>query len=95
MLVPQLLLEILEDLNSAEFHVFTWYLSLDILENCKPIPKARLENKTRMETVDLILQSYREVLAVTITAEILRKMQNNKAAEELTSRYSGTQVFDP
>uniref|UniRef100_A0A3Q3WCN0 Pyrin domain-containing protein n=1 Tax=Mola mola TaxID=94237 RepID=A0A3Q3WCN0_MOLML len=78
------LLPILEDLNSGEFRMFTWYLSLDILENCKPIPKGRLENKIRVETVDLILQSYREELAVMITAEILRKMQNNKAAEALT-----------
>ena len=94
MRVPVLLLEILDGLNFEELHRFKWYLSQDIVENCKPIPKACLENTAREETVDLLLRSYREELAVKITAEILRMMQNNKAAEELTSRYSG-KMFDP
>lgn len=89
MLVQELLLEILEDLDDEQFRMLKWYLSLKILESCKPIPKSCLQNASRPDTVDRITESYREELAVTITVEILRKIRNNKAADELQSRYAG------
>lgn len=89
MLVPELLLETLEELQNEEFRTLKWYLSQNILESCKPFPKSHLQNASRTDTVDKIIDSYREELAVNITVEILRKMRNNRAAEELKSRYAG------
>lgn len=89
MLVPELLLDILEDLKSDEFQLFKWYLSHAILENCKPIPKSHLEDASRANTVNKLMESYREEMAVKISVEILKKMSNNLAAEELRSRYAG------
>lgn len=89
MLVEELLLEILQDLDDEQFERLKWHLSLKNLESCKPIPKYCLQNAIRTATVDKITESYTEELAVTVTVEILRKMGNNKAAEELQSRYAG------
>lgn len=89
MLVQELLLETLEDLDDEQFRMLKWYLSHKILESCKPIPKSYLQNASRLDTVDKITESYREELVVAITVEILRKIRNNKAADELQSRYAG------
>lgn len=89
MLVPELLLETLEHLNDDEFRKFKWYMSLDILEGCQPIPRSHLENASRTNTVDRLRESYREELAVIISIEVLKKMKNNMAAEQLQSKYGG------
>lgn len=89
MLVQELLLETLLDLDDEQFRMLKWLLSLNFLESCKPIPKSCLQNASRLDTVDKITESYGEELAVTITVEILRKIRNNKAADELQSRYAG------
>lgn len=89
MLVPELLLETLEHLNDDELRTLKWYLSLNILEGCQPIPRSRLQNASRTDTVDRLMESYREELAVIITIEVLKKMKNNMAAEQLKSKYEG------
>nr|XP_046228809.1 caspase b isoform X2 [Scatophagus argus] len=88
MLVKKLLLDTLEDLGGDDFRTFKWYLSMDILDGCRPIPKSRLENANLTETVDKITETYEEELAVKITAEILRKTYQNNAAQNLMSRYA-------
>lgn len=88
MLVAELLLKTLEDLLKAEFDEFKWFLSLDLLGGCQPIPRARLQDASRIQTVDKLLKSYGEDTAVKITAEVLKKMKMNKATEELMSSYS-------
>ncbi|KAL7404457.1 hypothetical protein ABVT39_015048 [Epinephelus coioides] len=90
MSVPQLLLETLEDLgDDADFEKFKWYLSMDILEGCKPIPKSCLGKAPRTNTVSRMTESYTKESAVKVTVEILRKMGNNNAAEKLKNRYAG------
>lgn len=88
MLVEELLLKILEDLLKADFDEFKWFLSLEILGSCAPIPRARLQDASRTDAVDKLLRSYGEETAVKITAEVLKKMRMNKAAEELTRLYA-------
>lgn len=83
MLVQDLLLRTLEDLDSTGFNTFKWHLSHPILEDCTPIPKARLEHAQRTDTVDRLMEYYGQRLAVNITVEALRKMNNNLAAEQL------------
>lgn len=88
MLVQDLLLGTLEDLDDAAFHAFKWHLSHRVLEECPPIPKARLEHAQRTDTVDRLTECYGERLAVSVTTEVLRKMRNNLAAEQLAIKYS-------
>ncbi|XP_049900336.1 uncharacterized protein LOC126390196 isoform X2 [Epinephelus moara] len=84
MSVPQLL----EDLGDDDFETLKWYLSMDILEGCKPIPKSRLGKAPRTDTVSRMIESYGEESAVKVTVEILRKMGNINAAEKLKNRYA-------
>lgn len=87
MLVPQLLFEKLQDLPNDDFETFKWYLSMKILDSCRPIPKSLLENKGRREIVSRMIDSYCEELAVKVTVEILRKMNVNNIADEIQSRF--------
>lgn len=89
MLVPELLLQTLEELLDVDFKTLKWYLSMTILESCKPIPKCRLETASRTQTVSCMTDSYGEESAVNITVEILRKMNNNNSAQMLKSAYAG------
>lgn len=83
MLVAELLLKILNDMLKEEFQTFKWFLTLDILENCDPIPRSQLQDTSRTEVVDKLLKSYGEETAVKMTAEVLKKMSMNKALQEL------------
>ncbi len=89
MAVPQLLLETMEDLLKKELEMLKWYLSLEILDGCKPIPRSRLERASRTDTVSKMIENYGEESAVNVTVAILRKMNFNTAAEELKSKYAG------
>lgn len=88
MLVEEMLLKILEDLLKEDFQTFKWYLTLDLLENCNPIPRAHLQDASRIEAVDKLLRSYSKETAVKITNEALRRMKMTKASEELMSLYT-------
>lgn len=88
MLVEELLLTVLEDLLKEEFHMFKWFLTLDMLEKCNPIPRANLQDASRIETVDKLLRSYGEETAVKLTDEVLKRMKMNKAAMELMRLYT-------
>lgn len=89
MLVQDLLLGTLEDLDSTGFNTFKWHLSHPTLEDCAPIPKARLEHAQRTDTVDRLLEYYGQRLAVNVAAEVLKKMKNNLAAEQLIKSAGG------
>lgn len=85
--VEDLLLETLEDLDSDDFDTFKWRLTHRVLEDCTPIPKARLDNAKRTDTVSTLMEYYMEK-AVNVTIEVLKKMKNNLAAEKLRSKYA-------
>lgn len=89
MAVEDLLLETLEDLNSEDFKTFKWRLTHRVLEECTPIPKARLDDAKRTDTVSALMEHYMEQSAVNVTIEVLKKMKNNLAAEKLRARYAG------
>ncbi|XP_067441407.1 caspase b-like [Thunnus thynnus] len=88
MAVPQLLLKTLDDLYDDDFSRFNWHLGTGVLAGCEPIPKSRLQNPHQTKTVDEMIRRYGEEMAVTITVEILRKMNNNYAAEKLKEAYA-------
>ncbi|KAF7644989.1 hypothetical protein LDENG_00212360 [Lucifuga dentata] len=88
MAVPQLLLETLENLDNDEFNTFKWYLSYAVLESCRPIARCHLESPARHDAVTKMIDSYGEKSAVEVTAEILKKINNNNAAQMLKKAYA-------
>lgn len=88
MSVEDLLLETLEGLDSDDFDTFKWRLTHRVLEDCPPVPKARLDNAKRTDTVSTLMEYY-VGKAVNVTIEVLKKMKNNLAAEQLRSKHAG------
>uniref|UniRef100_A0A3Q3LGW2 Pyrin domain-containing protein n=1 Tax=Mastacembelus armatus TaxID=205130 RepID=A0A3Q3LGW2_9TELE len=81
MLAQELLLESLENLRKDDFEKFKWYLSMKVLPDCKPIPESHLEDAERTKTVTVMIKSYGEDGAVSLTIETLKKIQNNNACD--------------
>ncbi|XP_028271160.1 pyrin-like [Parambassis ranga] len=93
--VPELLLGALEDLVDEDFKKFKWFLTLNILDSCAPIPKCRLEKASQFETVSKMIENYGEELAVDVTVQILTKMRMNSAAEELKKAHTARKTSAP
>lgn len=89
MLVPELLLEKLQDLTNEEYKYFKWFLAMKIVDSCKPIPKSKLEGQDRMDTVSCMIDSYGEATAVKVSVAILRKMGVNNIAHDLEGKFEG------
>eukprot|EP00064_Thunnus_orientalis_P019512 superscaffoldBa00004912_g19634 len=86
--LKKVLLECLEDLGSEDFKQFKWYLcQRGILEGFKAIPKCRLENADRMDTVDKMIKSYC-INAIKVTKIILGKINKNDLVEHLSHTIS-------
>ncbi|XP_045066652.1 NACHT, LRR and PYD domains-containing protein 6-like [Coregonus clupeaformis] len=82
--IKERLLAILEDLGSEELNKFKWHLTIDkLLDGFLHIPKCQLEKSERQDTVDQMVQKYRENGAVMITLEVLKRMSRNDLAEKL------------
>ncbi|KAM3624122.1 uncharacterized protein V6R79_019304 [Siganus canaliculatus] len=84
----QLLLETLEDLVNDDYETFKFYLSMKDVQDWKPIPKSSLEAASRTATVRKMIESYGADTAVSVTARILRTMNCNSLATDLTSKYT-------
>ncbi|XP_078127005.1 uncharacterized protein LOC144531008 [Sander vitreus] len=95
MQVQELLLETLDTLRKEDFKTLQWYLSMEVLAGCKPIPESHLEDASRTATIRKMIESYNEELAVKVTVEILKKMKNNYAAEKLENKYAGGKTAAP
>ncbi|KAM9492155.1 uncharacterized protein ACWYII_004110 isoform 2-T6 [Salvelinus alpinus] len=83
--VSYLLLGALAELVSEQLESFQWHLIHG--EGFTSIPGGQLENANRLVTVDRMVQQYHEEGAVKITLEILRKMRQNKMADELEKKF--------
>ncbi|TKS68590.1 Pyrin Marenostrin [Collichthys lucidus] len=88
MLVPQLLLDTLEELNEHDFTKFKWFLALNVWNNLKQMTKCYLESPHRHDAVSRMIESYGEEMAVGVTAEILKRMNHNNTAEKLKKAYT-------
>ncbi|KAM8772895.1 uncharacterized protein AB9X84_012654 isoform 1-T1 [Acanthopagrus schlegelii] len=89
MQAPLLLLDTLDELGADEFKRFLWNLSQPVLDGCQPIRRGHLVNADRQDAVSKMIDSYGEEMAVSVTAEILKRMNNNNAAEKLKKAYAG------
>ncbi|XP_042261365.1 NLR family CARD domain-containing protein 3-like [Thunnus maccoyii] len=84
----EVLLECLEDLRADDFKKFKWYLcQRGELEGFKTIPKSRLENADRMDTVDLMVKNYC-INTIKVTRMILGKINQNDLLERLSNTIS-------
>lgn len=79
------LLETLEDLADKELKTFKWYLQQDnFLKDLLPIPKSRLENADRPDTVDLMVHTYSHQ-CVEVAKKVLKRMRRNDLVERLSN----------
>uniref|UniRef100_A0A672GCZ4 B30.2/SPRY domain-containing protein n=1 Tax=Salarias fasciatus TaxID=181472 RepID=A0A672GCZ4_SALFA len=70
----EVLLKILDDLGSKDFKTFKWHLSQNVLfEGIKPIPKSKLEEADRLDTVDKMINTYSNH-SLEVTKIVLKKM---------------------
>lgn len=82
------LLEALEDLDNRELKTFKWYLQqADFLKDFPVIPKSRLETADRPDTVDLMVQTYRQQ-CVEVARKVLKRMKRNDLVESLSESES-------
>lgn len=95
MLVPELLLEKLQDLTNDDYKTFKWYLTMKIVDSCKPIPRSKLEGQDRMDTVSCMIDSYGEAIAVEVSVAILRKMNVNNIADDLQGEFEAVEGRTP
>lgn len=84
------LLETLEDLGAEDFEKFRWYLCQQgALEGFQRIKKCHLENASRENTVDHMIQTYSEH-AVTVATVVLEKIGRNDMVKTLSKTKIGT-----
>ncbi|KAK1900708.1 Caspase b [Dissostichus eleginoides] len=84
--LKQILFSTLEDLGKEDFKKFKWYLQQKYL-GFKGIPKSRLEDADRMDTVDQMFLNYC-VNTFKVTLIVLGEIQQNELKEELSKHPS-------
>lgn len=85
MAVMELLLETLMDLGDEELKIFKWFLQQEeILKDFPAIPKSHLKKADRMDTVDLIVQTYNKQF-VEVIKKVLTKINRNDLVQKLSN----------
>uniref|UniRef100_UPI003AAC1B5A protein NLRC3-like isoform X2 n=1 Tax=Centroberyx gerrardi TaxID=166262 RepID=UPI003AAC1B5A len=85
----RLLIKTLEDLGDEDFKKFKWELQQDdILEGLPAIPKSRLENADRRDTVDQMVQTYNKN-TLEVTKKVLMRINRNDLEQSLSNSSSG------
>ncbi|KAL6481189.1 hypothetical protein MHYP_G00092690 [Metynnis hypsauchen] len=82
---PEVLLYTLQSFGQEDLKTFQWHL-INGVEGFTSIQKALLEKADRHDTVDQMVQRYGHSRVVEITLAILKKMNQNQLAEELTTK---------
>ncbi|XP_070701424.1 E3 ubiquitin-protein ligase TRIM39-like [Pempheris klunzingeri] len=83
------LLNTLEELRDDEFKKFKWYLQQsDILQGYQTITKSKLERAERLDTVDLMVQTYELDGALKVTKMILEKIPRKDLVQSLSDAIS-------
>ncbi|KAF1385160.1 hypothetical protein PFLUV_G00127790 [Perca fluviatilis] len=78
----KVVLGILEDLGAEDFGTFKWHLQ-GALEDFPEIPKSKLENVNRENTVDTMFQTYC-INTINVTRIVLMNINRNDLVEKLT-----------
>uniref|UniRef100_A0A671W157 NACHT domain-containing protein n=1 Tax=Sparus aurata TaxID=8175 RepID=A0A671W157_SPAAU len=81
----------LEDLGEDDFEKFKWHLQ-GVLKGFPKIPKCRLENANRMETVDQMVQTYC-INTIKVTRMVLTEIDQNVLWEKLSNISEPTEIL--
>uniref|UniRef100_A0A667XWD8 Pyrin domain-containing protein n=1 Tax=Myripristis murdjan TaxID=586833 RepID=A0A667XWD8_9TELE len=85
------LLGVLEDLGEEDLKKFHWFLQdPEIMSPFKAIPKCNLGKADRLDTVDLMVQTYGKN-TLEVTKKVLSKMNKNDLVQRLSGTSSGTE----
>ncbi|XP_070705419.1 nuclear factor 7, ovary-like [Pempheris klunzingeri] len=83
------LLNSLEELRDSEFKKFKWYLQQpDILQGYQTIKGSKLEKAERLDTVTLMVQTYKLDGALKVTKMILEKIPRKDLVQRLSDSIS-------
>uniref|UniRef100_A0A3Q1JDV6 B30.2/SPRY domain-containing protein n=1 Tax=Anabas testudineus TaxID=64144 RepID=A0A3Q1JDV6_ANATE len=86
--LTEVLLQTLEDLGNEDFKKFKWYLyQKGSLKDFPAIPKSRLENADRLDTVDQMVLTYC-INTVKVTKMVLVKINQNDLVENFINSNS-------
>ncbi|KAK9529916.1 hypothetical protein VZT92_011462 [Zoarces viviparus] len=77
----------LDDLGAEEFQEFKWYLKEEVLEGFPAIPRSRLENADRTDTVDQMVKNY-SINTIEVIRIVLKEINRNDLAEKLPKTIS-------
>ncbi|XP_075961319.1 NLR family CARD domain-containing protein 3-like [Anarhichas minor] len=83
----EVLLDTLEKLGADKFKKFKWLLE-EVIEDFPAIPKSRLENADRMDTVDQMVNNYGIDNIIKVTQIVLVKMCENDLVKSLSKTRS-------
>ncbi|XP_032366282.1 NACHT, LRR and PYD domains-containing protein 12 [Etheostoma spectabile] len=79
----EVVLRILEDLGAEDFEKFNWHLQQEgALNDFPAIPKSKLEKETRLNTVEMMLQTH-SIKIIDVTRIVLKKMNLNDLVKKL------------
>lgn len=81
--LAKVLKDYLEEIDEKKLREFQWYLGQHKQKGCHLIQTSQLENASRTETVDKLVQTYGEDGAVVETLDVLHRMKLNDLATKL------------
>lgn len=89
MMTPkEVLLGTLEDLEDTDFKKFKWLLQQpEVLDGFPAIPRSRLENADRVDTVDQMVQTY-SINTIKVARKALGKINQNDLVRNLSNTIS-------
>ncbi|KAK1875740.1 Caspase b [Dissostichus eleginoides] len=80
--LKKILFSTFEHLGKEDFEEFKWHLQLEVL-GCEGIPKSRLEDACRTQTVDHMFLNYC-INTIKVTRNVLKEMNQNLLEEKLS-----------
>ncbi|XP_074539234.1 NACHT, LRR and PYD domains-containing protein 6-like [Halichoeres trimaculatus] len=93
-MTKEALLATLDELKEPEFRRFKFFLRDDRIPKELVIPKNKLQDAGRCDTVDLMIEVYTTTEAVEMAQEILSKLQRNDLAQKLEHRVNENNDYD-
>lgn len=81
--ISKLLKDVLEEMTDRRLRDFKWYLMQRRESGSQPVQRSHLEDSSRPETVDVLVQAFGEEGALITTVDILHRMKLNDLATKL------------